>query len=167
VGGKSIGVLLIHGVALLLALPEPALGRAGCVAVIGRGAEGALLLAVADETILNEDRDEEEDTTWLLAFLSSASREGYLRSNNSNCKAGRFQSASRVKTWQSCETSVSLRNSVVDIGVSTSERSVDKASAAAVTTTGSICYIDKCSSEGEIKQHAQQREECDATKAAY
>jgi hypothetical protein len=55
VGGEGIGVLLVHGVALLLALPELALWGAGSVAVVGGGAEGALLLAVADEAVLDED----------------------------------------------------------------------------------------------------------------
>ena len=53
--GQGIGILLVHGVALLLALPELALWGAGGVAVVGRGAEGTLLFAVADETVLDED----------------------------------------------------------------------------------------------------------------
>jgi hypothetical protein len=55
VGGEGIGVLLVHGVALLLALPELALWGAGSVAVVGGGSEGTLLLAVADEAVLDED----------------------------------------------------------------------------------------------------------------
>lgn len=65
-GRKGIWVLLASGelsIAVLgLALPELAFGGTGCVAVVGRGAEGALFAAVLNETILDEDGDEEEDT---------------------------------------------------------------------------------------------------------
>ena len=66
VGRERVGVLLVQGVvALLLALPELAFGGAGGVAVVGRGAEGALLAAVADEAVFDEDGEEEEDAVGL------------------------------------------------------------------------------------------------------
>jgi hypothetical protein len=65
VGGQGIGILFVHGVALLLALPELAFGGAGGVAVVWRGAERAFLAAVADETVLDEDGEEEEDAVGL------------------------------------------------------------------------------------------------------
>jgi hypothetical protein len=48
-------------VAVALALPELAAGGAGCVAVVGGGAEGFLSLVVPDEGEFDEDREEEED----------------------------------------------------------------------------------------------------------
>jgi len=67
VGREGIWVLLVHGVTLLLALPELAFWGAGCVAVVGRGTEGFLLAAVLDEAEFDGDGEEEED-----AVVSSA-----------------------------------------------------------------------------------------------
>jgi hypothetical protein len=55
-GRECIWVLLIEaGVALGFALPELALWRAGCVAIVGRGTEGALFAAVTNEAVFDED----------------------------------------------------------------------------------------------------------------
>jgi hypothetical protein len=70
-GRKRVGVLFVQGVvALLLALPELAFGGAGGVAVVGGGAEGALLAAVADEAIFDEDGEEEEDAVGFASVFS-------------------------------------------------------------------------------------------------
>lgn len=64
VRGKYISVLLhIRGVlGFGLALPELPLWRAGCVAVVGGGAEGLLFAVVAHEEELEDGGEEEEDT---------------------------------------------------------------------------------------------------------
>lgn len=67
--GKCVGILLVHRVTLLLALPELALWRTGCVAVIRGGAESFLLTAMLDEAKLDWDGKEEKDTVAPLAFL--------------------------------------------------------------------------------------------------
>jgi hypothetical protein len=64
VGRQRVRVLLVQRVPLLLALPELASWGAGCVAVVGGGPEGALFAAVADEAVLDEDGEEEEDAVW-------------------------------------------------------------------------------------------------------
>lgn len=51
-----------------LALPEPALGRTGSVAVVGGGAKGFLFPVVAHEGDLDEEGEEEEDAV----FISSS-----------------------------------------------------------------------------------------------
>ncbi len=69
---ESIGLLSRSefGVTVLgLALPELALRRAGCVAIVWRGAESTLFAAVLDEAVLDEDGEEEEDTDLGLAKL--------------------------------------------------------------------------------------------------
>lgn len=51
VGGQSVGLLCgseLVVAALGLALPESPAGRAGCVAVVGRGPEGFLFLVMPD-----------------------------------------------------------------------------------------------------------------------
>jgi hypothetical protein len=77
-GGESVGVLFVQGtgVALRLALPEFTLWRARCVAVIGRGAEGALFAAVADKAVFDENGEEKEDATVTHQFEFSSSRVG-------------------------------------------------------------------------------------------
>lgn len=70
VGWQGIGVLLgVRGITFWLALPEFPLWRAGCVAVVWGGAEGALFAAVADEKELEGDGEEEEDPGDSLARL--------------------------------------------------------------------------------------------------
>jgi hypothetical protein len=52
-----------------LALPEFAAGRAGSIAVVGGGAEGALFAAVPDEEEFEGDREEEEDADITVSFV--------------------------------------------------------------------------------------------------
>ncbi len=69
---ESIGFLSISefGVTVIgLALPEFALRRAGCVAIVWRWAKSALFAAVLDEAVLDEDGEEEEDTRLMLTRL--------------------------------------------------------------------------------------------------
>jgi hypothetical protein len=97
--------------------------------------------------------------------LSTRSGEN-LHSNDSHRKASSLQSTGCVQARKSCESAVSLRNRVV-VGVSTSERSVDKSPAASITTACRIRHIDERSAEGQVKEHSQKAEECDAAETAH
>jgi len=99
VSGQGIGVLLGGettsselGVTVFgLALPEFALGGAGCVAVVGGWAEGFLFLVVADESELDEDGEDEEDSC-----------------DNGDCETGGVESTGVVKGWENSGTAVSF-----------------------------------------------------------
>jgi len=144
--GKSIGVLLEIGGTLWLALPELALGRAGCVTVVGGGAESALLAAVADEAEFDEDGEEKEN-----------------KSNNCNGETSSLELTCSVQAREPSETTVSLVDSVACLGVSRSERSVDISSAAVGATSSCPRHVDESSSEAKIEDHANDAEESDAS----
>lgn len=68
-GRQRIAVLVVVRRILGFALPEFALGRTGGVSVVGGGAEGLFLLAVADEAVFDEDGEEEENPVHQLALV--------------------------------------------------------------------------------------------------
>jgi len=152
VRGQSIWVLLdiVDASVLGLALPESALGRPSCVAVVGRGAEGTLFAAVLDETNFDEDGEEEED-----------------QCDNSDRERSLLELACLMQTRQSRETSTSIVHIIIHIRIPGSEGRIHVAAATMRTTSQRPRNIDECSSEAEIDNHPNYAEECDASEKAH
>jgi len=153
VSRQSVGVLLdICRPLLGFALPELALGLAGGVAVVGVVVvlDGLLLLAVADEAILDEDGEEEEDG-----------------SNDRNSKSRLLQSTRRPQARQSSQPAPAItRSDNQSSHIPTPKRGAHNARARMRPLPCRIRKIDKGAGEAQIEQHAEHAEEGDAAEEA-
>jgi hypothetical protein len=175
VRGEGVGVLLRRAAKLGVArgaraaLPELAPGRAGRVAVVGRGPEGLLAPAVADERELERDGEEEEDAAGGVSWgrVVGGMGGGDVRSNDGDGEARRVEPTRGVQRRQPHERPVRRAGDrVLGVDVAVPERGVDEPRARS-SSAGRERHVRKRAGEAQVQQHRERREEPEAAQAAH